>query len=153
MRSAPSRGGRVRRSPGDRPRTWAAAAPSTLLAAFGLAFHATSAPPRTSSGAAYSTSTGSGATARAVTASQASRPAAHVSARAGTTSTLFSPMAAATRSMNAHLRPLLSISDTRAPRQGRGEDQPGDPGPRAEVGDRRRVAQLLDGEADSASAT
>ena len=104
-------------------------------------FQATSDPPSASSGAAYSQSTASGASARATTRSCAPSPSAHSSARARTTRALPIPAAAHSRARNSHLRAALSTSATRAPRQRDREHESREAGARAEVGDRPGVAR------------
>ena len=75
----------------------------------------TSDPPIASSGAAYSHSTASGASARATTRSWAPSPRRHSSARACTTRGVArSPAALHSRSRNSHLRAALSTSATPA---------------------------------------
>ena len=111
------------------PSSAAAAPPSRSSSASRCPFHATRTPPSRRSGAAYSSSTFSGARARAVTTSQAPMPSRHSSARAVTTSAFASPMAAMQRSMNAPLRPTLSTSTTRASGRAAASGSPGMPAP------------------------
>ena len=115
-----------------------------LRAASRRPFHATSAPPTTSSGAAYSTSTASGATALAVTRSLRSRPAAQDSARSGTTVTLSRPICAAARSRKAHLRLFASTSATCAAGSAVASTSPGMPAPGPEIGDAAGVPHVGD---------
>ncbi len=102
--------------------------------------HATSVPPTASSGAAYSTTTSSGASARAVTRSNARSPSGQASTRAWTTRALATSQAAIARSRNAHFRDALSTSATLARGSAIASGRPGRPGTRAKIGDvlRRR---------------
>ena len=67
--AGPRNGSTRSTSPGDSPTAAAAAAPRASSSASRAPFHATSTPSIRNSGAAYSTTTGSAATARATTAS------------------------------------------------------------------------------------
>ena len=103
-----------------------------------------SAPPRRSSGAAYSSTTGCGATARASTTSCAPIPSGHSSARAHTTSAFSIPRRRATRSMNAHLRAWLSTSLTWLCGSAIASGKPGNPAPAPISAIRPAPAQLLE---------
>ncbi len=86
-------------------------------------------PPSRRSGAAYSTRTPSGASARAVTRSWRPIPSGHDSARALTTVTLPSPSSPAARSRNAHFRRTLSTSATCVSGSEIARARPGNPPP------------------------
>ena len=89
----------------------------------------TSTPSTRSRGAAYSSTTAWGASARAVAASCCSRPSGHCSARAHTTSALASPAAPTSASRKAHLRRWLSSSRTLQPGSATASTAPGRPAP------------------------
>ena len=117
------------------PSASAAARPSASSAVSKRPFQATSAPPGASSGAAYSTTTGSAARARATTRSCAPRPSSHASARALTTSTLASPSSARRPGEERALAPhALDQGHARLGQRDR-QRQAREPAAGAEIGD------------------
>ena len=107
-------------------------------------FHATSVPPSRRRGAAYSRSTGSDASARAVTTSCSPSPAAQASARDATITTLSRPVprppVRGTRPSSGRSRPARRAHAGKRNR----EDQPREPCTRPEIGDRSRLTKLGD---------
>ena len=103
-------------------------------------FQATSDPPRASSGNASSTSSGSGATARATTAGQRSRwrgSAARSSTRTGATSTVGArPVAATAVSRNDAFLRIDSTSSARSAGNAAASGMPGEAAAAAEVDER-----------------
>src|SRR5215212_3046073 len=138
----------------------AAAAPARSSNTSRAPFHATKTPLSRRSGAAYSTSSASGPTARAVTASYAPAPPpsasgtrAKSSARAVTERALVRPTAWVNRSITAVFRPEDSSRSTRARGRASASTSPGNPAPAPMSAIRRADASSRTSRPDRLSAT